>query len=127
MTFAQAKPIIIFLSILAIVGLGIIGTNIYQRSQQPVPKALANLDKSAIEAQPPAVGDVIALTETSISVADKHTSGTKTFIITDKTEFIDSDENKLSHSDIKVGGTAVLFADPDDTAKAARIMIHPNS
>lgn len=127
MTFLQAKPIIIFLSILAIVGLGIIGTTFYQKSQQSVPKALANLDKSTIEAQPPAVGDVTALTDTSISVADKHTSGTKTFAITDKTEFIDSDENKLNRSDIKVGGIVVLFADSDDVAKAARIMIHPNS
>lgn len=127
MTFSQAKPIIIFLSILAIVGLGIIGTTFYQKSLQPVPKALANLDKGAIEAQPPAVGDVTALTETSISVTGRHTSSTKTFAITDKTEFIDSDENKLNRSDIKIGGMVVLFTDPADTAKAARIMIHPNS
>ena len=127
MTFSSSKPIIIFLSFLAIVGLGIIGTAFYQKSQQPVPKALANLDKTAIEAQPPAVGDVTALTETSISVTDRHTGGTKTFAITDKTEFIDSDENKLSRSDINVGGMVVLFADPGDAAKAARVMIHPNS
>lgn len=74
--------------------------------------------------QAPNIGEVKAITDTSITIESQFDNSDVTLAITSSTEIQDGDDN-ATVSDIKVGDTAIAIADEDDEDTAAQIIINP--
>ncbi len=71
-----------------------------------------------------AMGEVTAVSASSISIEDMRSGETSTFSINSSTEILDEGET-AEVSDIEVGDNVMVVPDDSDCGVAARIMIDP--
>lgn len=71
------------------------------------------------------IGQVTAVSDTSITVNDQRTSSSKTFTINSSTSITDNGQT-VAASDIKTGDTVLVMASSSDSSTATRILVNPS-
>jgi hypothetical protein len=132
---AWLKPLAVGLLVLGVAGGSFFGGMKYQDSREPSPVAMESAiqDGQAGPTQPGgpmggnmqgAMGEVTAVSSSSITIEDIRMGTTSTYSITSSTEILDSGE-AAKVSDIEVGDNVMVVASSTDSERAEQIMINP--
>jgi hypothetical protein len=130
------KPILTIIAVVVVLmGLSFYGGVAYQKGKQPK-SALTAANGAAstgfgsraggrFGGQRPTIGQVTAVSSTSITVQNTNSGTSTTLSITSSTQITDNGQT-VTTSDIQTGTTVVLVASTTDKTQAARILANPS-
>jgi hypothetical protein len=136
-TITLPKPVIGIVAVVLLMGLSFYGGVAYQKGHQP--KAAATASTAAggttrgsgfgggrrFGGQRPTIGQVTAVSATSITVQDSNSGSSTTLSITSSTQITDNGQT-VAASDITVGENVLIAASTSDKTQAARILVNPS-
>jgi hypothetical protein len=128
------KPVLAIIAVVVLMGLSFYGGTAYQKSKQPkAASAAAAGTKGGFSGrgggrfggQRPTIGQVTAISSTSITVQDSSTNASTTLAITSNTQITDNGQT-VTVSDIQTGSSVLVVASTTDKTQAARILVNPS-
>jgi hypothetical protein len=125
------NPIGLIIVALVVAGLSFYGGVAYQKGKHPSSAASAGAGLNGgrfggrTGGQRPDIGQVTAVSPTSITVQNSRTGTSSTLSITSSTQITDNGQT-VTVSDIQTGSTVLAVASTSDSSQAARIMVNPS-
>jgi hypothetical protein len=130
------KPVLAAAVVVVLMALSFYGGTAYQKSKQPKSTVATSGSSAAaggfggrgggrFGGQRPTIGQVTAISSTSITVQNTNTNASTTLAITSSTQITDSGQT-VTASDIQTGDTVLVSASTTDKTQAARILVNPS-
>src|SRR5665213_3296969 len=126
------KPVLAIIDAVMLMGLSFYGGIAYQKGKHPNAvlgtaggSAATGGFRGRLGGQRPTIGQVTAISGTSITVQDTNTSASTTLSITSSTQISDNGQT-VTASDIQTGDTVLVSASTTDKTQAARILVNPS-
>jgi hypothetical protein len=132
--YTQAKPFLMLLALIVIIGLSFYAGTDYQKHRQTATPATAVASSGFTArggfgggrfAADRIIGQVTAVSATSISVDNSRTGATSTLSIASTTQITDNGQT-VAYSDIQNGDTVFITEDSSNTSQAATIVVNPS-
>jgi hypothetical protein len=129
------KSLLVSIAIIILMILSFYGGVTYQKHHHPASTTTATSSNGQAggfggrgrfgNGQRPTIGQVMAISATSITVQDSRTGTSSTLSITSSTQITDNGQT-VAASDIQTGDTALVTASTSDKTQAARILVNPS-
>jgi hypothetical protein len=127
---SSSKLVPFLVAVVVLMGLSFYGGIAYQKSKHPTSTAANGQSGSGFAGRfgggkRPDIGQVTAISPTSITVQNSRTGTSSTLAITSSTQITDNGQT-ISVSDIQTGSTVLAVASTSDSSQAASIMVNPS-
>jgi Domain of unknown function (DUF5666) len=140
MQFAMPKPAVFAIIGIVLLGFSFVGGMQFQKSKAPTAQSpnttadtrqfpggsggMNGMTGPGMQGMRPNLGDVTAVSDTSITIKNDRSNESQTFTINSDTK-ITNDGSTVAIDTIKTGDTVMVQADSDDDTVAARIILNP--
>jgi hypothetical protein len=124
-----SKPVLAGIVIVVLMGLSFYGGVAYQKSHPAKTTATAGLNggggRGRFGGQRPTIGQVTAISASSITVQNSSSGASTTLGITSSTQITDNGQT-VAASSIQAGDNVIVAASTTDKTQAARILLNPS-